>query len=117
MTLTRRSLLVGGIPVATATTLGLRWYASLDQRIARLISAEFGDKFAQEPDAKQFVRDLASLVRSNGEATIGREAVVLSFVGATNVIRAIETGEKLVFLGFAEPLDAPCRNTLSANWL
>ncbi len=115
----RRPLILGASALAIAAAVGVRMQMSRPtvhanaSSIQGLIAREFGEDVSLTDEARRF----ADAAASYGDADFPEDRVVMAFLRTTNVVRALETGEALVFVGFESPLAAPCQNTLSASWL
>ena len=117
----RRILMAGTAAAAALAALGYRLrendadavFLPGEDSILGLIRREFGDKIGNEPDAMLFSRDLASGLQGETQEALA----IFLFIAKTNVIRAMETGEGLIYLGPETLVESPCRNTLSSDWL
>ncbi len=120
-TVSRRSLVVGASALAIGAVLGTRLMprergpvvAPTVEAIRAFLAEEFGEVAGASAETFRFAEDAIGFVEGN----IPERELVFAFIRSTNVIRALETGDKLVFLSIAPPLVAPCQNTLSAAWL
>lgn len=140
---TRRGLLIasgtGALGVAALGGLALR--NGLPDLIDAVIRAEFGDRVADEPDARAFIEDFAAFVRekdgpsSQAKAAFVRWApepllartdrddafrtwILESFIYATTAVRCFETGAPLVFVSKRYRGESGvCANTLSYSWI
>ena len=118
MRIGRRSVSIGLVLTAAVGYLGVQWHTSRKQRILRLLREEFGSGIAAEAETDAFAGALAEFIDATGVGDPHRSEIVLLFLRRTNVIRAMETREPVVFLGLGQSvLEAPCQNTLSAGWL
>ncbi|MDF0602671.1 hypothetical protein P1J78_18180 [Psychromarinibacter sp. C21-152] len=136
----RRALLAGGLgAVAAAVALPLVT-RRIEDELRRILRDGFGDKIAGNPEAAVFIVDVAAIWNDTtppaqritkpttwmlspllpgprAERAGLEEAVIRTFLRATNAVRAHETGEPLVYLGMPDPYARPCANPLSAMWL
>ncbi len=120
-TVSRRSLVVGASALAIGAVLGTRimprergpTVAPTVEAIRAFLAEEFGEVVGASDGTLRFAQDAIGFV----EDDIPERELVFAFIRSTNVIRALETGDKLVFLSITPPLAAPCQNTLSAAWL
>lgn len=94
----------GGLPVVGAQP----------DRLLEVIGREFGARFLDDEETRAFVDAFAA---ANAGQMVREDTVVFAFIRATDVIRALETGEDLTYVGLEPLRDAPCRNTLSSWWL
>ena len=118
MKLGRRSVSVGLLLAASAGYLGFRRYNSRSQQILRLLREEFGADIASDIETKAFAEAVSDFLETSGMDVPNPDEIVQVFLRRTNVIRALETKEAVVFLGLDQTvLEAPCQNTLSAGWL
>ncbi len=121
MRVTRRVLVLGTSAVAIAAALSIRALRPAEMQtvalepepLLSLVRREFGPSIAGMTGARSFAEDLAA----RPETEMPEDLVVIAFIRATTVIRAMETGDDLVYVGLEELHTSPCRNTLSVNWL
>lgn len=120
-TLNRRSLILGASALAIGAVLGTRLsprergpaVAPTVETIQAFLAEEFGEAVGASAETLRF----AEAVIGFAEDDVPEREIVFAFIRSTNVIRALETGDDLVFLSIAPPVIAPCQNTLSAAWL
>lgn len=113
-----RRYILAGLAAGVAGLLGLRatvW--SKERRVRDVIAAEFGPDIAAQEDARLFAEELAAALPGQSWEAVPASFVAVTFVSRTTVIRALETGDALVYLGLDGALETPCANPLSANWL
>lgn len=121
----RRRLVLGASVAAVAAALGLQFLkpsapagppvvATEPGRLLALIGREFGEVFVADEEAKAFADEFSA---AHAGRSVPETEVIFAFIRATNVIRALETGEGLTYVGLDELRTAPCRNTLSSWWL
>lgn len=125
--MTRRAF-ASGLAGVGALVFGGKWV--LDRRnpakqISDLLGAEFGEHIVESEAGQEFVLEMARRTEipprtsflDFSEIELDGHAVVTGFIHATNVVRSLETGEELIFVGIGSPIELPCTNTLSADWL
>lgn len=117
MNMNRRKLFLSSVVAATAGFIGFRYYMSIERKLTGLISDAFGERIAKASDTRLFVEELAAFIKSQGDPEFPDSSVILYILSATNVVRALETEDKLVFLGLADATIEPGKNPLSAGWL
>lgn len=117
----KRRLFIGASATALLAALGLRYAPPLAGAVAAhpgklldLIEREFGAAIASSSGAQTFAQDYSTDMTW---LPVSEEKAVFAFIRATNVIRALETGQELVYVGLEDLKDLPCRNTLSVGWL
>ena len=113
----RRTVIAGAVAAGVAAVPLVGRYWSRERSILRILENEFGPHVAGSDAAWSFATDLHGLL-DPGETLPDTVLVSFAFIGATNVIRALETGGEIVYLGLLDDVrEAPCRNPLSALWL
>lgn len=115
--ITRRGLGLAGVAALVAGVLGARFYDPRPRQVRAILREEFGDAIAGADDAQAFTEAFITFSEALGTTEIETVPTALTFIQSTNVIRALETGDDLIFLGLEGPIEAPCQNPLSANWL
>jgi hypothetical protein len=115
--ITRRGFGLAGVAAAVVGVLGYRFYDPRPRQVRAILAQEFGDTIARSEDAKAFTDAFIGFSEALGRTQIETIPTALTFIQSTNVIRAMETGDELIFLGLEGPIEAPCQNPLSANWL
>ncbi len=117
----RRRLVLGVSGAAIAAALGLQVFrptarivTAEPDSILDLIGREFGAVFTASEEARAFAEKFTA---AQLQPEVFEEEAIFAFIKATNVIRALETGDELVYVGLAELRVEPCRNTLSSWWL
>ena len=121
MSVSRRTLVAGTASLAGVAAIGIGLsgtdpnarFLPTETSVLRLIRRTFGRDIANDPEARQFAKDMEEKVPTEMAEVIA----VFVFITKTNVIRAMETNTPLVYVGLETLEEAPCRNTLSANWL
>ncbi len=133
MTLSRRSLLLGGVALVAVGTGGFLYRGAFEARIARIIDDIFGADLVPRNVIEAFTADLVAATPSERlselsmQSAIRRmtradddpltEDVALTFAQSTTVVRAAETGQAVEYIAYFDAYTAPCANTLSVNWL
>ncbi len=137
----RRTLLAGGLGAAALGVAAPLLTRRIEDEVQGILRDGFGDTIARAPEADVFVADFTRLwTDTNGplerfgkrvtwmlgsllpaaradERTNLAETVTFAFLRSTNAVRALETGEPLVYLGMPDPYASPCANPLGALWL
>lgn len=136
----RRTVFAGGFAAIAAAVAAPLLTRRIDDELRHILRTGFGDVIAADPEADLFIADVAAiwdgitppaqriakpttwmlsplLSGPRAERANLTEVVTLTFMHATNAVRAFETGEPLVYLGMPDPYANPCANPLSAMWL
>lgn len=134
----RRWVLGGG--AALAVVGGVLGYRRIEDELHAIIAREFGGSIVDAPETGPFIADVAAVWRGLAPArdralrptlwtlaplvpVLRRERENLSrnvvelFLRSTNMVRALETGEELAYLGLPDPYERPCANPLSSHWV
>ncbi|KMW60589.1 hypothetical protein AIOL_000751 [Candidatus Rhodobacter oscarellae] len=140
MAVSRRSFLRFGLVAGVGAAGAWIWSRSIEAELRSILRRNFASRIADAEGSTAFIDDFARLWRGrtslhnqsyrprfwatavwSQKAQREREAfeanVLAHYLRATNVIRADETDQDLIYLGMPNPYESPCSNPISSEWL
>ena len=140
MGISRRTAMIGGAALAIgAASFGMLTH-TFESQAKAILSDHFGTDIANSDETAAYIKEIATFWKdansprnqflrpkywalaplfpgARAERASLEEQVVIMFIRSSNVIRAVEAGEDLTYLGSPNPYENPCANPLGSMWL